>query len=59
MTEKSKEKRGKPQSGKYGQIDKRKKMLTAETKKVIGGIIIQGKHKNLISTNHNETFVNI
>lgn len=48
-----------PQSDKYSQIGKRKKMLTKETKKVVGGIIVHGKHKGGEWPNHNEIFVYI
>lgn len=57
MTDKNRKVQEKPQSGKYVQLDKRKKMLTAETKKVVGGIIVHGK--NRLAPNHNEIFVSI
>lgn len=41
MTNENNKPQEKPTCGKYGQIGKRKKMLTAETNKVVGGIILQ------------------
>lgn len=53
MTEKDKKTQEKPQSDKFGQIQKRKKLLTAEIKKVVGG------KKPFEPENHNEIFVSI